>query len=244
MNEELQDLTQVSWHFGQFSFFNPPIKPYTGKDGVKYSARLVPQCTMDVKTLWSLITADKMLESLTESLRSLQTDAERREFKSTKLAYVTPCGVFSKRGAKNVTSLSGLVVLDIDHLGSLEEAEWMRDWLFDDPSLVPLLAFVSPSGLGVKLFVPYVFKLGCSVGCYSLEQFETDGWQPSTENLKTVSEQILFGMDYLNMKLIRASESGLTRKQLECDFSGKDVSRACFLGYDAHARYREISEID
>lgn len=45
-------------------------------------------------------------------------------------------------------------MVDIDHLASLEEAEQLRNHLFEDPYLGTRLAFVSPGGLGVKLFIP------------------------------------------------------------------------------------------
>ena len=71
-----------------------------------------------------------------------------------KILGATPHGVFSRRKSDALISASGLVVIDIDHLASLEEAEQLRDHLFEDPYLGTRLAFVSPGGLGVKLFIP------------------------------------------------------------------------------------------
>ena len=224
--------------YNKFSFFNAPIKPYTGKYGIRYSAQTAPTCEMDVLATWTMIRSNDVLRNLTCRLRSMESEAERREFKATQFPFVTPCGTFTRRAAGQVASLSGLVVLDIDHLADLNEANRVRDLLFDDPVLQPSLAFVSPSGQGVKLFVPYVFDLVHSVGCYSREEFDERGSKPTAENLRTVSEQILFGMDYLNLKLQISGDKKLTRKQMECDFSGKDVSRACFLGFDPDARQR------
>ncbi|WP_270639145.1 BT4734/BF3469 family protein [Parabacteroides distasonis] len=62
--------------------------------------------------------------------------------------------MFSRRKSDALISASGLVVVDIDHLASLEEAEQLRNHLFEDPYLGTRLAFVSPGGLGVKLFIP------------------------------------------------------------------------------------------
>lgn len=80
--------------------------------------------------------------------------AEYRQLKQRQLPFVTPHGVFSRRKSDALISASGLVVVDIDHLASLEEAEQLRDHLFEDPYLGTRLAFVSPGGLGVKLFIP------------------------------------------------------------------------------------------
>ncbi|MCC2748871.1 hypothetical protein LK487_18025, partial [[Eubacterium] rectale] len=54
-----------------------------------------------------------------------------------------------------MTGPSGLIVVDIDHLDSRGEAEKLKRQLFDDRLLHPVLAFTSPSGYGVKAFIPY-----------------------------------------------------------------------------------------
>lgn len=46
-------------------------------------------------------------------------------------------------------------MVDIDHLDSRREAEKLKRQLFDDLLLRPVLAFTSPSGHGVKAFIPY-----------------------------------------------------------------------------------------
>ena len=48
-----------------------------------------------------------------------------------------------------------MIVVDIDHLDSRREAEKLKRQLFDDLLLRPVLAFTSPSGHGVKAFIPY-----------------------------------------------------------------------------------------
>lgn len=77
-----------------------------------------------------------------------------RTAKATLLPYVTPCGTFTRRNSKCFVSPSGLVVIDVDNLDSYDEAVSMRRLLFDDPFLCPVLTYVSPSGRGVKAFVP------------------------------------------------------------------------------------------
>lgn len=63
----------------------------------------------------------------------------------------TPAGRFTARNKDGLADHSGLVVADLDHLPSTEDAERVRDALAQDPHVVA--AFVSPSGLGVKALV-------------------------------------------------------------------------------------------
>lgn len=235
--------------FAEMSYFNPPIRPYRDSMGGYVRARLVPDFRVTVEQVHQMITSSLMLRQLTQMLRALpeppEADDVRREMKSTRLPFVTPCGVFRRRRSDEVVELSGLLVLDIDHLDSLEEACRVRDELFSDECLRALLAFVSPGGLGVKLLVPWVTEAPFrAIGRLNLSEFVNHGWQPTAFNLHTVSEQTLYGMDYLNTVAQLGCVRSLTKKQLECDFTGKDVSRACFLGYDPGAKYRPYRATD
>lgn len=127
------------------SYFLPPI------------TNTVPNGNCTLREVYRWITEDNVLETVTNDLRALIKEgrlAEYRQLKQRKLPFVTPHGVFAARKSDALVSPSGLVVVDIDHLSSLEEAERLRDRLFEDPYLGTRLAFVSPGGLGVKLFIP------------------------------------------------------------------------------------------
>lgn len=129
----------------QISYFLPPIA----------NTRPAGSCTPQEVYRW--ITEDASLEAVTNELRALVSEGrteEYRQLKQRRLPFVTPHGVFSRRRSDALISASGLVVVDIDHLASLEEAEQLRDRLFADPYLGTRLAFVSPGGLGVKLLIP------------------------------------------------------------------------------------------
>lgn len=134
------------------SYFLPPIA----------NTRPAGSCT--VADLYRWITGDERLKATTLELRSLVAagmTAEYRHLKQWKLPFVTPHGVFTYRRGDSLVSPSGLVVVDIDHLARTDEAERLRDQLFADPYLQARLAFVSPGGRGVKLFLP---GLGDAVG--------------------------------------------------------------------------------
>ena len=129
----------------QMSYFLPPI------------TNTLPTGNCTLREVYRWITEDKSLETVTNELRAFIREgrvAEYRQLKQRQLPFVTPHGVFSRRKSDALISASGLVVVDIDHLASLEEAEQLRDHLFEDPYLGTRLAFVSPGGLGVKLFIP------------------------------------------------------------------------------------------
>ena len=129
--------------------------------------------------------------------------------KQQTLPYVTPCGIFSRRRSDCLTEASGLVVVDIDHLESAEEAGLLRQQLFDDPYLQPLLVFVSPTGRGVKAFVPYAAG-------------------------QDASDAVCRAMDYVHcMYGTDAPRSGKG-----VDTSGKDIVRSCFLCHDEKALMR------
>lgn len=94
----------------------------------------------------------------------------------------------------------------MDHLQSLAETEALRQRLFDDPYLYPTLVFVSPTGRGVKAFVP------CPHG-----QNPTEGIQ--------------WAMNYVHCMY----DAENTQPGQGVDTSGKDVVRACFLCHDEGA---------
>ncbi len=191
------------------SYFNAPIAPMKDAEGrVVRKATLVPQMTVSVEQLFGFITENMELQRVTQMVR---TAADFRAAKAVMLPYVTPCGVFSYRNRNSLVRLSGLLPIDVDHLSSHEEAVELRQRLFDDPMLAPALCYISPSGLGVKAFVPYTLPPGDvgDVGTY-------------------VGERLNWAMRYV----------GTIHGNSHVDPSGKDLARACFLCHDADALVR------
>lgn len=98
----------------QMSYFLPPI------------TNTLPTGNCTLREVYRWITEDKSLETVTNELRAFIREgriAEYRQLKQRQLPFVTPHGVFSRRKSDALISASGLVVVDIDHLASLEEAE-------------------------------------------------------------------------------------------------------------------------
>ena len=101
----------------QMSYFLPPI------------TNTLPTGNCTLREVYRWITEDKSLETVTNELRAFIREgrvAEYRQLKQRQLPFVTPHGVFSRRKSDALISASGLVVVDIDHLASLEEAEQLR----------------------------------------------------------------------------------------------------------------------
>ncbi len=208
----LQKLLIINYQLSikmKMSFFTAPIAPQKDAGGkVLRPATLKPYAEVDVAQLHQYITTNEELHALTDAVRAAP---DMREAKARLLPYVLPCGTFSYRNRDSLVKPSGLLPIDVDHLPSHEEAVELRQRLFDDPMLRPVLCFISPSGLGVKAFVPYTLP------------------PEGTEDVNAyVCEQINWAMQYVN-RLYGGQH---------VDTSGKDLARACFLCHDADALCR------
>lgn len=189
----------------------PPISPIkdqaTGKT-VK-NATLTPLRTVTLAEVYKIITSNERLAALTLEVRNAAQQGDEnacRLLKQQKLPYVTPCGIFTRRRSDCLQESSGLVVVDIDHLESTEEAERLRQKLFNDPYLHPALVFISPTGRGVKAFVP------CT-------------------NSQNSAEGIRWAMNYVHCMY----DTDHQQPGKGVDTSGKDPVRACFLCHDPKA---------
>ena len=210
------------------SLFLPPISPVkdstTGR--IIQPPTLTPYKEITLQEVYKLITSSERLKTLTETVRRATENGDEKVYRMLKqqtLPYVTPCGVFSYR--KSLTGPSGLIVVDIDHLDSRQEAEKLKRQLFDDLLLRPVLAFTSPSGHGVKAFIPY-----------DLARI------PDTK--QNISENIHWAMNYVQAIYdFHSSHPDREDKKTNhsgkgVDRSGKDLVRACFLSYDEEALIR------
>ena len=117
-----------------------------------------PQQTQTIKWAYQWITSPVAASAATIGYRAMlptATREERNNFKLEHFQYATFAGTFSYRNAKSLIQRSPFMVLDIDHLSSLEEARELQIKLYQDENVETALCFVSPSGLGVK----WVFEL-------------------------------------------------------------------------------------
>lgn len=201
----------------RMSYFMPPIAPIKNKQGRLITPpTLLPFCEVSIEQVFQLITCNENLKVLTEQVRNA---ADIRAAKASLLPYVTPCGTFTRRNSKNFVSPSHLVVVDVDHLNSYQEAADMRRTLYDDRLLCPVLTFISPSGLGVKAFVP------CNHLC-------------PADAAKSITEQMSWAMHYVEMAYATHAHVSSGTKTEVVDFSGKDLVRSCFLSHDPEALFR------
>lgn len=201
----------------RMSYFMPPIAPIRDEKGQMVTPpTLLPFCEVCVEQIFQMITCNENLKLLTEQVRA---SADMRTAKASLLPYVTPCGTFSRRSSKNFLLASGLTVVDVDYLDSYEEAVGMRRTLFNDPFLLPVLAYVSPSGRGVKAFVP------------SHPLLPADEAQNVMENMSKA-------MQYVEMAYGSQTELSGASPAKGVDKSGKDLVRACFLSHDPEALFR------
>lgn len=191
------------------SLFQNPIAPQRDPQGrILKAATLTPAMEVTPADVYQLITCNEPLRLATLQVRNA---ADIRAAKASLLPYVTPCGVFTRRRSDCLTESSGLVVVDIDHLESAEETENLRQQLFDDPYLCPALVFISPTGRGVKAFVPCLH-----------------GQNPA--------EGIQWAMNYVHCMY----DTENTQPGKGVDTSGKDLVRACFLCHDPKALLRKV----
>lgn len=86
-----------------------------------------------------------------EGLRSLLQDQYKKEKKRLPAFLVSATTENGKHGRSDLKEHTGLLQVDVDLLKSLKEAGKLREQLALDPHV--LAAWVSPSGLGVKLIV-------------------------------------------------------------------------------------------
>ncbi|ADV43932.1 hypothetical protein Bache_1954 [Bacteroides helcogenes P 36-108] len=200
----------------KMSLFQNPIAPQRDAQGrILKPATLTPVMEVSPAEVHQLITCNEPLRIATGQVRQA---ADVRAAKASLLPYVTPCGVFSRRNCQSLLHPSGLVVIDIDHLDSLQEAERMRRTLFDDAFLRPTLCFVSPGGRGVKAFIPYRTDI--------LPDCAPDA-----------AEQMFWAMNYVELTYGGSQKDRLAGKGI--DTSGKDIVRACFLCHDPEALLRK-----
>ena len=134
-----------------------------------------------------------------------------KKYKEKELPAVTFSGTFPKRKhgrrSANLLSHSGLVILDIDNL----PVNMIPDLLLNlSQNPVIMLAFVSPSGLGIKAVVSV---------------------DPIPDNASEHKGAFQACLDYF--------EDLATEYEFVFDKSGSDVSRLCYLAHDRLAITRE-----
>ena len=121
---------------------------------------------------------------LVESIRS-ETDKSRRADKKKSLAAICFSGVFERRSDSAIKSHSGFICLDFDGYSVQELSEAMRQFRADEYTYA---AFVSPSGLGIKVLV----RIPAEVDTHGLrfaslkDHYNSDKFDETSSNLSRV----------------------------------------------------------
>ncbi len=114
-----------------------------------------PQQTQTIGWVYEYIRSERARKA-TEELRKMlptATREQKQQFKALNFEYATFAGIFSYRKANFIVQRSPFLTLDIDDLGSIDEAREVQRQLCADEQVETALCFVSPSGKGVKWIV-------------------------------------------------------------------------------------------
>lgn len=126
---------------GLFSFFLAP------------AMQVKPWSTFCIRKAYEYITTDMDALTATYRLRDIHDEKERKLFKKRGFAFCTFSGIFRYRSRDGLISHSGLLCIDIDHVGSHLQLDDLRKRLIDDEQFLTELCFVSPSSDGLKWVV-------------------------------------------------------------------------------------------
>jgi hypothetical protein len=109
-----------------------------------------PNARVGLPLVYNLIRGD-VFKKPTLELRALEDENQIRNFKASNFDYVTFSGLFSRRNGKCLLRHSGLLCLDFDHL---DDPAALKMALIRDKYFETQLAFISPSGQGLKWIIP------------------------------------------------------------------------------------------
>ena len=196
----------------RFSYWLGPISGYEDQKGRFHPATVLPNCETDVARVAFMLRNNETLKKQTERVRSFTDPAEFRQAKARLLPYITPFGVFSKRDSQSIKTYSGLIPVDLDKADDGLDLEDAKQWIFENNAPYVKLAFISPSGRGIKL----LFDVGRKI----------------TQWDEAIHEEFF---NVVNLHIKMDFREDLIAK----DTVGKDLARACFLCHDPTALWRE-----
>ena len=187
----------------KFSFFRAPIR------------NVVPSSEMTVQEVFEYVTSDVARER-TLALRRIADRKLQQNYKAKAFDYITPSALCRRRGSGGLTSHSGWVVMDIDHLESEKRLLEVKLLLVGDDVLRPTLIFRSPSGDGLKVW-----------------------YRVPEERLEGRDEAYVANVHKAWYEVI--AERARLMYDIECDHTC-DVMRACYLCYDPDAYFDESTD--
>ena len=130
----------------KFQFYEAPI------------TNVKSQRAMNLQEVHEYITSHAAAKQHTATLRDLlgrvaqgeATEEDARRYKASHFDFVLFSGLFRSRTDAGLFVHSGLLCLDMDHLGGPEAVSALRQRLLQDPCHPTLLLFTSPGGDGLK----------------------------------------------------------------------------------------------
>ena len=111
-----------------------------------YTCCVARESTLDDVAL--MIACDNRLQSLTEAYRSTGT----KTFKESCPMFAVACTFNGGKARRNVSALTGLAIVDIDHVAEADVAT-MKEKVAADPHVV--LSYVTISGKGLRIIFSY-----------------------------------------------------------------------------------------
>ena len=123
------------------SYFNAPITNTKPVEKVNY---------VDV---YRIVTSGKLVET-TNELRGLCNPNAIKDFKATMLPHITPSGICYTRCDDGMKYHNETICIDIDGMESEEQLQETKRILMEDTCFYTLMLFRSPSGNGLKWFIP------------------------------------------------------------------------------------------
>jgi hypothetical protein len=120
-----------------FSFFRKPV------------TNVYPSQSLSVLQAYNKITGPDYAYQ-TRVLRLQPDKIAARRYKASAFDYSCFSGTFTTRGDKNLIEHSGFMILDFDHIQDVTE---LKDELISNLDFETVLAFISPSGDGLKWLV-------------------------------------------------------------------------------------------
>ncbi len=193
----------------EISYFLPPI------------TNTRPSQVATLEQVFNIITRNEKLSQATFKAKALFVEylntgnkKPYTKFKDTSFPFVSFSGLFCQIGSKHLQTYSSLMCFDIDpaspinNLPTKEQTENLKKLLFKDEVLKPSLAFISPSGYGIKLVI------NTNIG---------------KEQHVEIYQRIV---NYLNI-----TYKSQLQDRFDIDVKCKNIARVCYLSFDQKALF-------
>lgn len=129
---------------GDFSFFYKPVQ------------NIIPATSISAFQAYKVMISPRY-QTPTMILRSIPDATAARTYKARNFDYVCFSGIFARRSESGLIRHSNLLTIDFDHIQKPHE---LKEDLIMNPYFDTVLAFISPSGDGLKWIIKIDLKQG------------------------------------------------------------------------------------